>query len=44
MSEAKHAVEYMNGDRDLGLLPAIVVRPQSVADYLLEPPDRGLHS
>jgi hypothetical protein len=43
-SEAKHAVEHVNGDSDFGLLPAIVVRSQSIANHLLEPPYHGFHA
>ena len=33
----------MNGNGDFGLLPAIVVRPQPIANHLLEPPDGGFN-
>ena len=42
-SEREHAIEDMDGDRDLGILTGIGLRTQPVADDLLESANRGLH-
>jgi hypothetical protein len=42
-SKREHAVEDVDGDRDLGILTSIGLRTQPVADNLLESANRGLH-
>jgi hypothetical protein len=42
-SKRDHAIEDMDGDRDLGILTCIGLRTQLVANDLLEPANRGLH-
>src|SRR3954466_9842260 len=41
-SELQHAVQYVGGDRHLGLPAPVRMRAQCVADHPLEPRDVGL--